>query len=115
MSIRLLVQNGYPDYPQITKQIQAIQVSCPKLFDIVLPRSEQSGNTDLEARALICPPGYSNIAVGKRLSQEYCREFLNLPIRISKVEVFLRNKISNAYSRDYKNSVTLIDSRPIKW
>lgn len=114
MSTRLLVQNGYPDYLQITKQMQAIQVSCPKLFDIVLLRSEQLGNIDLEAGALICPPGYSNVAVGKRLSQEYYREFLNLPIRISKVEVFLRNKISNAYSRDYKNSVTLIDSRPIK-
>lgn len=67
MSTRLLVQNGYPNYLYITKQMQDIQASCPKLFDIVLPRSEQS-STDLEAGALVCPLGYSNVAVSKRLS-----------------------------------------------
>lgn len=75
MSTRLLVQNGYPDYLYITKQIQDIQRSCPKLFDIVLPRSEQSSTvlgiaigSDLKASTLICLPRYSNIAVGKRLN-----------------------------------------------
>lgn len=117
MSTRLLVQNGYPDYPHITKQMQDIQASCPKLFDMVLPRSEQSSAAigDLEAGALICPPGYNNVAVGKRLNQDYCRDFFNLPIRMSKVDVVIKNKISSAYKRDYKNNVTLIDSRPIKW
>lgn len=75
ISTRLLVQNGYPDYPHITKQIQDIQRSCPKLFDIVLPRSEQSSTvpgtatgSNLEASTLVCPPRYSNVAVGKRLN-----------------------------------------------
>lgn len=47
--------------------MQDIQASYPKLFNIVLLRSEQS-STDLEARALVCPLGYSNVTVGKRLS-----------------------------------------------
>lgn len=117
MLTRLLVQNGYPNYLYITKQIQDIQASCPKLFDIVLPRLEQSSVTatgDLQAGTLIYPPGYSNVAVGKRLSQDYYRDFFKLPVRISKVDLTTKNMISNAYTRDYKNNVILIDSRPIK-
>lgn len=119
MSTRLLVQNSYPNYLHITKQIQEIQVSCPKLFDIVLLRSEQSstviaGTSNLEASTLICLPRYSNVVVGKRLNQDYCRDFFNLPIRISKADVYTKAKVSKAYARDYNNNVTLIDSRPIK-
>lgn len=122
MSTRLLVQNGYPDYPYITKQMQDIQRSCPKLFDIVLPRSEQSSavlgtaiDSNLEASTLVCLSRYSNVAVGKRLNQDYCRDFFNLPVRMNKVGFSTKNKISNVYTRDYENTVTLIDLRPIKW
>lgn len=119
ISTRLLVQNGYPDYPYITKQIQDIQRSCPKLFDIVLLRSEQSSIAiaeigNLEASTLISLSRYSNVTVSKRLNQDYCRDFFNLPIRISKADVYTKTKISNAYIRDYKNNITLINSRPIK-
>lgn len=34
---------------------------------------------------------------------------------MNKVGFSTKNKISNAYTRDYENTVTLIDSRPIKW
>lgn len=119
IAIRLIVQNGYPNFHNITKKIKDIQKECPKLFNTLLLRLEQSSQKvteadDLETSYLICPPRYTNVATSKRIQDTYCRDFLALPIRINKVDQGLKQKISGVYRKDYQNNVTLIDSRPVK-
>lgn len=124
-TMRLLIQNGFPEYPRLTHQMQDLFATCPKLFEAILPRSEQSafdarvqeGASSAAAQdgGIATDPHHSGVIAGERVDEEYCKLTLKVPLTAARMPTNLRKDMQTAYRNHYEMSVIPTDSRVLKW
>jgi hypothetical protein len=117
MSVRLLLQGGYPDFPELSEQMSRLHRTNPQLFDGILPRSEKA-SADIDAVTdgahPRSDPNHTGVLVGDRILGYHCRDFLKLPTSGSNLDIAFEQDLTATFSRTYAVTASAFD-KPISW
>ncbi|SMY27283.1 unnamed protein product [Zymoseptoria tritici ST99CH_1A5] len=100
ITLRLVVQNGFPDELALTAKIQAAASECTKMFDRILPKSDQASTSAVVGDEAQSDPAYTNARTTDRYKIEICRS---------------RLKIQAVYAHYGKPEIIIGNNRPLKY